>query len=203
MQGFIIRLSLLFLGVLLSALFFPPALVSAEDNETILTGKVLSTVMRSEPMPFHAVVDEVCVKPGDPVRKGMPLLRFHLQGEAARMLQKELTRGSDTEELRSKILELEREQARLEAQCKKNRQLVSSGLGSRQALLRQENEVKALVERIGLLRKTIQKAEESFRGRLAELESYFGVPLKEGMLLPDTSLLLPAPIDGYVLSVAS
>ncbi|MBO4334361.1 MAG: efflux RND transporter periplasmic adaptor subunit [Desulfovibrio sp.] len=179
------------------------ASLQAMAAETILTGKILCTVMRSEPMPFHALIDEICVKPGDAVKKGEALLRFHLQSEAERVLQKEITRGSDTEELRGKILELEREQARMEAQCKKNRQLVASGLGSRQALTRLENEVSAIVERIGLLRKTIKKAEETFAARLKELEKFYQVPLTEGMVLPETGLIIPSPIDGYVLSVAS
>lgn len=175
----------------------------AQAAETILTGKVMARVMRSEPMPFHAIIDEVCVKPGDAVKKGDALVRFHLQSEAERLLQKEITLGSNTEEMRGKMLELEREQARMEALCKKSRQLVSTGLGSRQALVRQENEVAAIKERIGLLRKTIQKAEGSFAQRLRELEKFYTVPLREGAILPNHALILPAPIDGYVLSVAS
>ncbi|MCR5814748.1 MAG: efflux RND transporter periplasmic adaptor subunit [Desulfovibrio sp.] len=199
MQRYSIRFA-----ALLVALFFPVCVSSpAQAAETILTGKVLSTVMRTEPMPFHAIIDEICVKPGDAVKKGDPLLRFHLQSEAERVLQKEITRGSDTEDLRGKILELEREQARMEAQCKKSRQLVASGLGSRQALTRQENEVSAIIERIGLLRKTIKKAEDTFAARLKELEKFYQVPLTEGMILPESGLIIPSPIDGYVLSVAS
>ena len=199
MQRFSMRLS----GSLLVFLLTFWASLQAMAAETILTGKILCTVMRSEPMPFHAIIDEICVKPGDAVKKGQALLRFHLQSEAERVLQKEITRGSDTEELRGKILELEREQARMEAQCKKNRQLVASGLGSRQALARLENEVSAIVERIGLLRKTIKKAEETFAARLKELEKFYRVPLTEGMVLPESGLIIPSPIDGYVLSVAS
>ncbi|MBQ7586119.1 MAG: efflux RND transporter periplasmic adaptor subunit [Desulfovibrionaceae bacterium] len=171
--------------------------------ETILTGKVLAPVMRQEPMPFNAIIDQVLVKPGDPVKKNAPLLRFHLQREAERLLQKEITLGSNTEELRGKILELEREQTRLEAMRNKNRQLVASGLGSRQGLNRQEGELRALGDRIVLLRKTIKKAEDSFGARLRELERYYSVPLSEGSLLPDKDLILPSPLDGYVLSVAS
>ncbi|MBQ7608162.1 MAG: efflux RND transporter periplasmic adaptor subunit [Desulfovibrionaceae bacterium] len=171
--------------------------------ETILTGKVMTTVMRAEPLPFHAIIEKVCVRPGEAVKKGTPLLRFHLQSEAGRILQQEITRGSDTEELRGKILELEREQARLEALCKKNRHLVASGLGSRQALVRQESEVEAIKERIGLLRSIKRKAELTFSARLKELEKFYHVPLREGMILPDTDLILPSPIDGYVLSIGS
>ena len=171
--------------------------------ETILTGKVLATVMRAEPLPFNAIIDEVCVKPGDAVKKNQPLLRFHLQSEAERILQKEITLGSNTEELRGKILDLEREQGRLEALYNKNRHLVSSGLGSRQAVVRQEKELKSLAERASLLRKTIQKAQLTFAERLRELERYYNVPLTEGSILPSGSLILPSPLDGYVLSVQS
>lgn len=189
------------LGCLLSAYLL--LLGQTALAETILSGKVLATVMRAEPMPFNAVVDEVYVKPGDAVKLGMPLLRFHLQSEAERMLQKEVTLGSNTEELRGKILELEREKGRMEAQYNKNRQLVATGLGSQQALRRLGSEVSALSERIVLMRKTIQKGQDTFTRRLKELEKYYEVPLQEGMLLPEKSLILPSPLKGYVLSVAS
>ncbi len=194
--GYIFFLAFFFVA----SFFLPP---ESQAAETILTGKVMATVIRAEPLPFHAIIEKVCVRPGESVKKGSPLLRFRLQGDSERVLQQEITRGSDTEELRGKILELEREQARLEALCKKNRHLVASGLGSTQALSRQESEVVALKERIGLLRSTIRKAELTFSARLRELEKFYNVPLREGMILPDTDLILPSPIDGYVLSIGS
>ena len=197
----LLRFALIFaLALLLQLVTLPKNTLAAE---TILTGKILATVMRAAPMPFNAIVDEVCVKPGDPVKRNQPLLRFHLQSEAERILQKEITLGSNTEDLRGKILDLERERGLLEAQFNKNRQLVASNLGSRQALRRQENELRALGERATLLRKTIKKAQDSFAARLRELERYYTVPLTEGAMLPSGSLILPAPIDGYVLSVES
>ena len=50
--------AVLFLGLLFSCIFLARPVAAAEK---ILTGKVLSTVMRSEPMPFHAIIDDVCV----------------------------------------------------------------------------------------------------------------------------------------------
>ena len=186
------------IGMSVCLFVFQTSLASAE---TILSGKVLATVMRAEPMPFNAIIDEIYVKPGDAVKRNMPLLRFHLQSEAERLLQKEITLGANTEDLRGKILELEREQARMQAQYNKSKQLVATGLGSRQALIRQGNEVQAIAERIVLLRKTIKKAEDTFARRLKELEKYYTVPLEDGMPLPDSPLILPSPLDGYVLSV--
>lgn len=174
----------------------------AEDVDTILTGKVVTTVTRSVPMPFNAIVEEVLVKPGQPVSVGSPLMRYRLQEEAERQLQRELTNGAGTEQLKGQVLDFERELTNLTAERNKTRQLVSSGLGSRQALARQEENLKAIQNRIALLRTTINKTESNFSSRLKELESYFGQPIAEGESLPE-HLVLTSPIDGYVLSVAA
>ncbi|GFH62232.1 MAG: uncharacterized outer membrane efflux protein [Candidatus Desulfovibrio kirbyi] len=184
---------------------------SAADSAStsiVLTGKVMATVMRSVPIPFNAVVDEVLVKPGDAVQEGTPLLRYHLQDEAARGLQREVTTGatttsgSTTENVKSQILDMERQLAETTAQRNKARQLANSGLGSRQALNRLEDDVRSLQQRIELLHSTIQKAESNFALRLKELEDYFGEPIREGQLLPRI-LALTSPIAGYVLSLES
>ena len=167
---------------------------------TILTGKVVTTVTRAIPVPFNAVVDDVLVKPGQAVDKGAPLMRYHLQEEAERVLQREVTTGAATEDLRGQVLDLERRLAETAAQRNKARQLAASGLGSAQASSRLEDDVHSLQRRIELLKVTIQKSEKNFSARLEELSGYFGTPIKEGERLP-ASLTLTAPIDGYVLSL--
>ena len=84
--------------------------------ETTATGKVVATVTRDVRLPFNAVIDEVLVRPGDAIKAGDPLVRYHLQDEAERVLQREVTTGAATESLRGQILDLERElvQARAE-----------------------------------------------------------------------------------------
>ena len=181
------------------------AAVAAESGSigsgaTILTGKVVTTVTRAAPVPFHAVVDEVLVKPGQPVDKGAPLMRYHLQEEAERVLQREVTTGAGTEDLKGQVLDLERRLAETAAQRNKARQLAASGLGSAQASSRLEDDVHSLQRRIDLLRVTIQKSEKNFSTRLEELSGYFGKPIREGESLPK-ELTLTAPIDGYVLSL--
>ena len=42
-------------------------------------------------MPFNAVIEEVLVKPGAEVNVGSPLVRYRLQDEAERVLQREVT----------------------------------------------------------------------------------------------------------------
>lgn len=175
---------------------------AAASQSTILTGKVVTTVTRSVPLPFNAIVDEVLVAPGNAVDEGTPLMRYHLQEEAERLLQKELTYGAGTEDMRGQMLDIERRLAETLAQRNKTRQLVASKLGSAQALERLEGDVSSLQQRINLMRSIIKKNETAFAGRLEELSGYFGTKVTEGTTLPH-SLLLKAPIKGYVLSVAS
>jgi multidrug efflux pump subunit AcrA (membrane-fusion protein) len=186
-------------------LWAPGISVAAESGSigagaTILTGKVVTTVTRAVPVPFNAVVDEVLVKPGQAVDKGAPLMRYHLQEEAERVLQREVTTGAGTEDLKGQVLDLERRLAETAAQRNKARQLAASGLGSAQASSRLEDDVHSLQRRIDLLRTTIQKSEKNFSARLEELSGYFGTTIKEGERLP-ASLTLTTPIDGYVLSL--
>lgn len=188
------------LGCLGICLLLCGAMPAAAAETTIVTGKVMSTVARARPMPFNAVVDEVLVKPGDAVEEGQPLLRYHLQEEAGRILQREVTSGAGTEGQKAQVLELQTRLSHLIAERNKARQLAATGLGSRQALARVEEEVKALQSRIDLLRATISKSESIFKARLKELEGYYQQKIKEGSELP-RDLVLKAPIGGHVLSV--
>lgn len=181
--------------------WFAGSPVLAQEAVTILTGKVVTTVSRAVPMPFNAVVQEVLVKPGAPVEENSPLMRYTLQDEADRLLQREVTMGAGTEQLKGQVLDMQRQLATLEADRNKTRQLVSSGLGSRQALARLEDSVVSLKDRIRLTREIIHKNESNFKARLAELSGYYGQPIKEGETLPRV-LTLTSPIKGYVLSVA-
>lgn len=190
----------LFLLALLIATFCFPGGAGAAQADTILTGKVNATVTRDVPLRFNAVIDEIMAQPGQAVKAGTPLLRYHLQAEAKRILDTELTIGADTENLKGQILNLRRELAATTAERNKTRQLVSSGLGSRQALARLDESVASINDRINLLKTTIEKAESNFEARLKELSEYFGVSLKPGEPMPD-DLLLISPIDGYVLSI--
>lgn len=180
-------------------LFLLPAY--ALGAETILTGKVVTTVSRPVPMPFNSIVEEVLVKPGDAVSVGSALMRYRLQDDAERALQREVTMGAGTEQLKGQILDIQRQLATVMADRNKTRQLVTSGLGSRQALARMEENVETLKRRIDLTREIVRKNESNFKIRLSELSGYYGQPIKEGAQLPQ-QLILTSPISGYVLSVA-
>jgi multidrug efflux pump subunit AcrA (membrane-fusion protein) len=182
-------------------LVMPARVLPAENPATILTGKIVTTVTRAVPMPFNSIVDEVLVKPGDAVAKDAPLMRYHLQEEAERILQREVTTGADTEETRGQMLNMERQLAETVAQRNKAQQLAAAGLGSHQASARLEDDVRSLKQRIDLLNATIRKRESIFADRLKELEGYFGVPVRTGEQLPP-KLTLTSPIQGHVLSLS-
>lgn len=192
------RLSFTLFGIFLALIF---SRLAVAEEVTILTGKVMPTVTRAAPLPFNAVVEEVLVKPGDPISAGAHLMRYRLQDEAERLLQREVTMGAGTEQLKGQVLDMQRELGTITADRNKTRQLVSSGLGSRQALERLQDNVDALKNRIELTREIIRKNESNFNERLAELSGYYGQPIREGARLPET-LVLTSPISGYVLSIA-
>ncbi|MDE5832575.1 MAG: efflux RND transporter periplasmic adaptor subunit [Desulfovibrio sp.] len=189
------------LAVGLLLFLYSGSLARADDISSILTGKVIPTVTRPVPMPFNAIVEEVLVKPGTPVDVNSPLIRFRLQEEAMRQIQREVNTGAASEELKAQILSLQSQLATTNAERNKTRQLVATGLGSRQALNRLDETVKSMNNRIDLMRTTLKKNENNFQARLRELEEYFGSPIKEGETLPQI-LTLSSPIKGYVLSLA-
>ncbi len=173
----------------------------AAEQTTILTGKVRTRVTRAPAVHFNGVVDSVLVAPGDHVKTGQPILRYTLQAEARRDLQREVNLGAGTENLRSQVLDLNSQLAQVQAHRNKARSLAASGLGSSQAFGRLENDVQSLQARIGLLQASIEKAQGNFDMRLAELSGYFDTEIREGAPLPEF-LYLKSPIDGYVLSIA-
>ena len=184
------------------ALAFAPQTPAAANQATILSGKVVSPVTRWPTLPFNAIVDEVLVSPGQEVEQGQALMRYHLQDEAERVLQKEVTLGAGSETNRAQVLSMERQLAELMAQRNKARQLAESKLGSTLALERLEGDVSSLQQRIKLTRSTISKMEATYAERLKELSGYFGQTIKPGAPLPH-SLVLTTPIKGHVLTVAS
>ncbi len=168
---------------------------------TILTGKVRNTVTRSPIVHFKGVVDSVLVAPGDKVTAGQPLMRYVLQDEARRALQREVNLGPGTEASKGQILDLQSQLSQVTAQRNKAKSLAASGLGSNKAFGRLEADVHALQIRIELLEESIAKQEANFALRMEELSEYFDTEIKEGMTLPPY-LFLKSPINGYVLSIS-
>lgn len=186
-------------GILAGILFCAaPAAVSAADS-TVLTGKVMTPVERFPASHFNGIIDEILVSPGDHVKEGQPLMRYTLQPEARRNLQREVDNGDGTEGWRAQIIDMERELARVQAERNKARSLAASGLGSNQASSRLEKDVSLVQGRIDILRSQLNRNEANFRDRLKELSGYFDQPIREKQQLPEY-LYLKSPVDGYVLT---
>ncbi len=173
---------------------------SPRAQTTVLSGKVVSPVVRAKALPFNAIVEKIFIAPGQEVIKNQVLMTYSLTEEAERALQKEITIEASTENIRGQMLTLESQLADVKAERNKARQLAASGLGSSQAFQRIEGDVKSLQARIALLQQTIDKKESVFQERLEELSGYFGTRISAGVDLPKT-LLLTSPMDGHVLSM--
>ncbi len=176
------------------------SMAAANEQSTILSGKVISSVTRAKALPFSAIVKELRVAPGDAVKKDQILMVYTLTEDAKRALEKEILVGADTESINDQIVAHEGSRAELVAARNRARQLANSGLGSKQAYSRSEGDLAALEKRITLSKKTKKKKEESFAKRLAELSIYFNTEIKAGEDLPE-DLVLTSPMDGHVLSV--
>ena len=181
------------------SLFADPRAVQAES--TILTGKIMNLVTRSPTTHFHGILEEILVQPGQRVQEGEPLLKYSLQEDQRRALQKEVDSGPGIEGMESQIADLERELAQVEAQRNKARSLASSGLGSRQASNRLDQDVSAINRRIALTRRSIDKAKRNFDVRMKELAGYFNQDIAEGMELPRFSPCLIGQMDPLLISV--
>ena len=91
------------------SLFADPRAVQAES--TILTGKIMNLVTRSPTTHFHGILEEILVQPGQRVQEGEPLLKYSLQEDQRRALQREVDSGPGVEGMESQIADLERELA--------------------------------------------------------------------------------------------
>jgi len=181
-------------------LLLVPAAHAQAAESAALSGKLYCPVTRIITMPFTGYVDSIDVVPGKHVQKDEALLRYSLEEKAAIALEKELTLGARTEDLQGQVVDLERQRVDIKSTIATTRQLVSSKLGSRSTLQQQEETLDALNRRIGLLRESIKKQEQSYKLRLAELEDSFEQPIQGNK--PPQKIFVTSPMEGFVLSVA-
>lgn len=186
-------------GLIAGALFCAAPSAAIAAGSTVLTGKVMTPVERFPACHFNGIIDEILVSPGDHVTAGQPLMRYTLQTEARRTLQREVDNGSGTEGPRAQVIDMQRELARVQAERNKASSLAASGLGSNQASSRLEKDVNLVQGRIDILRSQIAMKENSFKERLSELSDYFDQPIRQKQKLPEY-LYLKSPVDGYVLT---
>lgn len=186
-------------GLMAGALCCAAPSAATAAGSTVLTGKVMTPVERFPACHFNGIIDEILVSPGDHVTEGQPLMRYTLQTEARRTLQREVDNGSGTEGPRAQVIDMQRELARVQAERNKASSLAASGLGSNQASSRLEKDVNLVQGRIDILRSQIAMKENNFKERLSELSDYFDQPIRQKQKLPEY-LYLKSPVDGYVLT---
>lgn len=188
------------LSLLLVWLLSVPTLSHAVQSLTY-DGKVVSQMTRPLSLPFAVVVDELFVGIGESVRTGQPLVRYHLEPRDARAIQTELLTGGALLDIQAQLDALNQELLGAGVVARSSAALAARQLGSSEEASKNAQNLKLLRQRKQSIEQKYHAFEKDFAFRLAELESYFGVPLKRGEVLPQ-QLFLKAPQDGTVVDIS-
>jgi len=175
--------------------------LAAEQQETILSGKILPKLIAQPYLPFISIIEEILVEPGQAVKKDQPIISYKLNPEALRAIQREILFGANTEELKAQILDATQKLSTLSEERNKTRELVNANLAADRALIDIENSINHQRNKISLLRTTLNKQTDNFKIRLKELSGYFDGQITTIDNLPKT-LYLKSLIDGNILSIA-
>lgn len=188
------------LPLLLVVLLCAPGLSHAGQTLTY-DGKVVSQMTRPLTLPFAIVVDELLVSIGENVRTGQPLARYHLEPRDARAIQTELLTGGALLDIQTQLDALDQELLGAGVVARSSAALAAKQLGSSEDASKNAQNLKLLRRRKQAMEQKYRAFEKDFSFRLAELESYFGVPLKRGEGLPP-QLFLKAPQDATVVDIS-
>jgi multidrug resistance efflux pump len=172
---------------------------SAFSQDATHNGKVFCRVVRWLPLNYPGVVEELLVSPGTQVKEGAVLLRYTLKEETARELQSELSAGARTQDLRLRLLEIERELLELGEKYAASRRLSDARMGPEESAKRLNAGMDILNRQKMLITDLIHEKEAAFRSRQAELESQLGVAMDKGRI--PRVFHLRAPVAGHVLLI--
>jgi multidrug efflux pump subunit AcrA (membrane-fusion protein) len=171
----------------------------AFSQDATHNGKVFCRVMRWLPLSYSGVVEALLVTPGTQVKEGDVLLRYTLKEETARELQRELSAGARTQDLRLRLLEIERELLELGEKYAASRRLSDARMGSEESANRLNAGIDILNRQKILITELIHEKEAAFRSRQAELESQLGVAMDKGRI--PRVFHLKTPVAGQVLLI--
>ena len=177
----------------LLALCLPSAVMAADAGHN---GKVCTPLSAWVSLPYSGVVDEVLVAPGSLVKKGQPLARYRLSGEAAAEISDFLAIRQKGLQTRFRIAQVEGEALSLRDQHRAAQRLSSAHMGSGDALRSLEQSLDRLREQKKALASLAASEEENFRSRLAAVEEKLGASAPDGVI-PEFGVLA-SPMDGEV-----
>jgi multidrug efflux pump subunit AcrA (membrane-fusion protein) len=172
---------------------------SAFAQETTHNGKLFCPVMRWLPLNYPGVVEALLVSPGTQVQQGDVLLRYTLKQEAARELQNELSAGARTQDLRLRLLEIERELLELGDKHAASKRLSEANMGPEDKAKRLNAGMDLLNRQKLIITDLIHEKETAFRSRQTGLENQLGVSMDKGKF--PKVFHLKAPVAGQVLLV--
>ena len=189
-----------FLGVITLFLGLTVALggiiTPAWAADLTFTGKLVCSLKRTVLLPFPGEIISLTAQPGQEVKEGEVLARYHLAPEAVQRLRRRLSPSQITE-LRAKLAEADKGLTTLKTKEKTARALARQKLASPQRLAQLEREIKALSQQRGAIAERLQKERQFLQGDKTLLKKRLGVPLKSGQVPEEGALV--APMNGHVV----
>lgn len=184
--------------LLLAGLILMPCPISAAT--LTYAGKFIAQMTEPVSVPFVLRVDDVRVHVGEAVRQGQPLLRYHLELRDRRTLQAELGSGGGVADVLVQLSQAELDLSSTSGRAGMARELAAKELGPKAEAARSGQALAALQKRRAALREKQESLTRDFSLRLREFQTWFGVALKRGSLLPE-ELTLTSPGDGIVIDM--
>jgi multidrug efflux pump subunit AcrA (membrane-fusion protein) len=174
-----------------------PCTAVAQDETH--NGKLFCPAVRWVPLHYPGIVEELVVTPGTQVRSGEVMMRYVLKEETVLALQNELNAGARTQDLRLRLLEIERELLELGDKYAASKRLSEARLGPEDSAKRLNAGIDLLNRQKLLITGLIQEKEAAYRSRQIELENQLGVALDRGKI--PKVFHLRAQMAGQVLLV--
>lgn len=172
---------------------------SAADKIT-LAGKVYCSLKRPVPLPFAAVITDVPVKIGQPVKAGEVLARYRLTPEAALAIRRRLA-PMRLKELAAKLAEVEGNLVQLGARLQSSRQLAERQLASEQALNQAKAQHRHLLEQRRALAESLNQERRLAKEEATVIREQLGTSINPGRPSGETFGLLRSPIEGHLIWV--
>ncbi len=168
----------------------------ARAADLTFTGKLIPSLKRPVVMPLAAQITSLAVQPGQKVREGEILGRYHLIPESLQALRRRLI-PSQIPEMKARLADIDKGLTTLRNKEKTLQELSFKKLAAPQSLEQVQQEIKALSQQRAALAESLGQAQKAKAEEEILVRKQLGVSFKSGQV--PTEGVLVAPIDGHVL----
>jgi membrane fusion protein, macrolide-specific efflux system len=168
----------------------------AHAAELTFTGKLICSLKRPVVLPVAGQIISLGVQPGQEVKAGEVLGRYHLIPESLQSLRRRLL-PSQIPELRGRLAEIDKGLTILKNKEQTLEELSRQKLAAPKSLEQVQQEIKALSQQRAALSEGLDQAQNAKQEEEALVRKQLGVSFKSGQV-PKGGVMM-APIDGHVL----